>query len=492
VNAAVGAAILVPMLCAAAAFIARRAASAIGAVGALLTSVAAAAVAWNVVADGARRVEVAGYPAPIGIDFMVDGLAATMLLATAAIGLFVTAYATGVLRHEHHDPTSWGIRQSFWPLFLFLWGSLNSLFLSADVFNLYVALEAATLSAVALVLLSSEKRALEAGLRYLLTAFGGSLAYLLGVALIYGQVGTLDLYLIEGDDAALVVALLLMTLGLMVKAGMFPVHFWLPEAHGKAPAMVSPLLSALVVKTGIYLVVRLWFQGLPDASTAVAAQLVGVLAAVAIVWGSIAAFRQEQLKLMIGYSTVAQVGYLFLVLPLAFPTAGIDAAARAEAWYGATSYIVAHGACKAALFMSAGLLKEARGSDEFSRLGGSLRTFPVTVVAFGLAGIALIGVPPVGVAEAKEHLSKAASETGRWWWYVLIYGSTALTAAYIGRALVRLVRSGPAGGAAPMELGIAPQVVVLVLAVAALAVGVGTERMLQLLEIGTPFPKPAG
>ena len=191
---------------------------------------------------------------------------------------------------------------------------------AATCSRLYVALELLTFGAVPVVCLDGRAETLTAALRYLLFALLGSALYLLGTALLYGGYGTLDIVLLSGlvrAEPVVWVAAALMTTGLIAKTALFPLHLWLPPAHAGAPAAGSALLSALVVKGSFILIVRLWFDALPGLLGQAAAQMLATLGAAAIVFGSVLALRQARLKLLIAYSTIAQIGYLFFLFPLA-------------------------------------------------------------------------------------------------------------------------------------------------------------------------------
>ncbi|HRI18487.1 MAG TPA: proton-conducting transporter membrane subunit, partial [Burkholderiaceae bacterium] len=255
-----------------------------------------------------------GWAPPLGIALRADGLSAAMMVAVAIVVLLVGLYA----RADFARPPGGEGRAPFlyWLLLMAVWGSLNLVFVSGDLFTLYVALELLTFSAVPLVCLDGKGETLRAALRYLLFALAGSLLYLLGAVLIYGAYGTLDMLLLAdqaGPEPVTWAALALMTVGLLAKTALFPLHLWLPPAHAGAPAAASAVLSALVVKGSWFLVVRLWFDALPGVVTLSAAQLLGGLGAAAIVFGSVVALRQERLKLLVAYSTVAQIGYLFIL-----------------------------------------------------------------------------------------------------------------------------------------------------------------------------------
>jgi formate hydrogenlyase subunit 3/multisubunit Na+/H+ antiporter MnhD subunit len=221
-----------------------------------------------------------------------------------------------------------------------------------------------------------------------------------------------------------------MTVGLLAKTALFPLHLWLPPAHAGAPAAGSAALSALVVKGSFFIVIRLWFDVMPAVPGFAATQLIAVLGAAAILFGSVVALRQERLKLLIAYSTLAQIGYLFLMFPLAFAPASGELHSGG-ALSGGLLQAISHATAKAAMFMSAGLIYAALGHDRIAGLGGIGRTLPMSVLALALGGVALIGVPPGGAYLAKELLLQAAVGTEQWWWAVVIQAGGIFTSAYL-------------------------------------------------------------
>jgi formate hydrogenlyase subunit 3/multisubunit Na+/H+ antiporter MnhD subunit len=188
--------------------------------------------------------------------------------------------------------------------------------------------------------------------------------------------------------------------------------------------------------------VRLWFDVMPALPGPSAAQLLAGLGAAAILFGSVMALRQERLKLMIAYSTLAQIGYLFLMFPLAYD-AGATQIARGGALTGGMLQAVSHATAKAAMFMAAGLIYGALGHDRITGLAGAARALPVTLAAFALAGLALIGVPPSGAYAAKTLLLQAASQTAQWWWAVTIQAGGVLTSSYVLLLLAHAVVAAP-------------------------------------------------
>jgi len=379
-----------------------------------------------------------GWAPPLGIGLRADGLAVVMMLTTVVVIGSAGLYARADFGPRAGLPET---RQSlvFWTLLLGVWGAMNLVVLGRDLFNLYVGLELLTFAAVPLVCLDGRGETLTAALRYLMFALLGSVLYLLGAVLLYGAYGTLDISLLAErvqPEPVTWAAAGLITAGLLAKTALFPLHLWLPPAHAGAPAAASAVLSALVVKGSFVLVIRLWFEVMPGLWNVAATQLLGVLGAGAILYGSILALRQKRLKLLIAYSTVAQIGYLFLMFPLAFDVGS----ARLEpgiALTGGLLQLVSHALAKGAMFMAAGLIAVALGHDRVADLGGVARALPISVIAFGLAGVSLVGLPPSIGFVAKWLLLSAAIATGQWWWTMVLIVGSLLTSGYVILVLMR-------------------------------------------------------
>lgn len=443
----------------------------LGAAGLVLSAVG---VTLQVANGGVLSHAVGGWGAPLGIELRADGLSALMLLMTAGVGAVLSIYAFNYFERAQ--------AQYFWPLWWFLWGSLNALFLSADIFNLYVTLELLGLASVGLVALTGESNALLAGLRYLLAALVGSAAFLLGVALLYAAHGTLALVELGPQVRPGLLAwtaLSLMAGGMMLKTALFPMHFWLPPAHGGAAAPVSALLSALVIKASFYVMLRLWFEVFHAAVTPAAAQFVGALGATAILWGGVLALRQQRLKMLIAWSTVAQVGYLFLLFPLALTVTG------QQGWQGGVYQALSHAFAKAAMFLAAGCLIHAVAAEEIDRLKGLGTRLPVASFAFAIAGVSLMGLPPSGGFIAKWLLLRSAVGAGAWVWAALIVIGGLLTAAYVFRVL-RQAFLAPTREARFYPVPRAMELSAFLLALVALVLGLNGTAVLSLVAIGAP------
>ena len=431
------------------------------------------ALGAQVLSHGIYRHAVGGWGAPLGIDLYVDGLSLLMLAATALVGLGVSVYSTGYFKGVH------SVR--FWPLWLFLLAALNALFLSNDIFNLYVTLELVGLAAVALTALPGGKDALGGAMRYLLATLLGSLAYLFGVALLYHTFGSVDIAILAArvDSSPPVFAALgLMAAGLILKTALFPLHFWLPPAHASAPAPVSALLSALVVKGSLYILLRLFLTIFGPLDVGVEG-IFGLLGAAAILWGSLQALRQTRLKLLVAYSTVAQIGYIFLAFPFA-------SAAGITAWSAAVYLVLSHALAKSAMFLTAGNILHFGGHDRIADLDRVVQRLPLTMGAFALAGVSIMGLPPSGGFIGKWLLLEAAIVQGRWESvFVMVLGGM-LAAAYVFKVLGHAFTEASVmheSGKVPASMEWAA----LALAVGAIALGFLEPSVMSFVGIGDPF-----
>ncbi|MCU7941173.1 MAG: oxidoreductase [Candidatus Thiodiazotropha sp. (ex Cardiolucina cf. quadrata)] len=468
--------VALPLLSALLALLWPRRSTWIGVAGAGLSLSAVLLVSRQVVESGPIELALGGWTPGLGIALRSDGLSLLMLLMSSLVAMAVAVYASVYFSHSER-------RGEFWVLWLVLVTALHALFLSGDLFNLYVTLELLGLSAVVLACLGGSRASLQAALRYLVLGLQGSLAFLMGVALIYAGYGTLDMAAlgdaIEAGPTAWV-ALSLMTGGLLIKSALFPLHFWLPPAHANAPAPVSAVLSALVVKAALYLILRLWLELFDGVVTQASAMIIGVLGAVAVLWGSWAALQAERLKLMAAYSTIAQLGYLFLFLPLlaAMPEGeGRDLALGALVLLALT-----HGFAKSAFFLAAGIIMQRAGHDRIAELGGTARALPVTAFTLALAGVALIGLPPSGSFLAKWQLLSTVFVTGQWLWLPVIAVGTLLAGAYIFRLLGHAF--GPGEGVGPsLSVGREEIPAVLLALIATLLLGFWAAAVWELVPI---------
>ena len=456
-----------------------------------LSTLAGAAGLWRAVSlHGPGRHLLGGWGQPLGIELWVDGFSVAMIAVTALVGALTSLYSNSYFGDlselsVRESPAGRGARY-FAPLWLLLWTALNGIFLSADLFNLYVTLEILGLTAAAIVTLAVSRQATAAGMRYLIVSLVGSLLFLTGVALLYLEYGTLSL---EGLSAigpsgpVAAIALSVMTIGMLAKTALFPFHAWLPPAHAGAPAPGSAILSALVVKGSFFILVRLWFSvyggEFPEALV-----LLGTLGAGAILWGSILALRQVSLKRLIAYSTVAQLGYLFVMFPLLVPEPGLW---NADAWTGGLLLAISHALAKAAMFLAAGNMSYAVAEDRLTSISGVAHRLPMSFFAFGVGGLSLAGLPPSAGFVGKWLLLRSAFETGHWLWIAVIAVGGLLTIAYV----LKVLRYALDRKDAPEDFRPVPRRMewaAALLALGALLLGVRALELVELLLVGGPLP----
>ncbi|MCC6543459.1 MAG: oxidoreductase [Nitrospirae bacterium] len=428
-----------------------------------------ALLARDVWVSGAVRYRIGGWGSPLGIDLFADGLSILMLFMTIVVVMAASIYSSFYFSGDVER------KRSFWPLWMFLWAGLNGVFLSGDVFNLYVTLEVMVIASVALISLKGGREALLSGMRYFLVSVLGSLSYLMGVAMLYGSYGILDIGALGrtiGPDPAAQIAIVLIVTGLLAKTALFPLHFWLPKAHASAPVPVSAALSALVVKAPFYIILRLWTDVFSHDIISHAGLMLGVLGSVAIIWGGVMALRQTRLKMLVAYSTVSQIGYLFLFFPMA---------GSSDAFLGCVYQALSHGLAKASMFLAAGNLIKALGSDLIEDLRGLRQRLNISTFAFGLAGISLMGLPPGAGFIAKWQLLKASIETGQWWWAIIIVAGGLLAAGYLFPVLRNIISQSQD----PVECAKVPfgmEAAAIVLAVLSLVLGIAAAVPLSLFR----------
>ncbi|GAA1176488.1 complex I subunit 5 family protein [Nesterenkonia xinjiangensis] len=467
------------------------------------TTIIVAAVAQGSV----QELALSGHAPPLGIAMRADGLGALFLATTAAVGSLTTLYAAAL-------PSSTGVRldgdvpaaghPGFWPLWLGCWAGLNAVFISGDLFNTYVGLELVGLTAVGLVALGG-RDSLTAALRYLFVAVAGSLLLLLGVGLLLAVTGHLDVLRVAQttsgleDSGPVLLAVGLITLGLALKTALVPLHRWLVPAHAGAPGAVSPLLSGLVIKAALFVLLRCWLWILPetgDGQISGAQVLSWTLAAMgtaALMIGGATALRQDRLKPLVACSTVAQVGYWVLLLPIVTDPRA-EGAVLQGALGGTVALALCHAVAKAGLFLAVGTFKEIYGTDEISALRGVGRDHPVLVLSMGLAALGLIGLPISWGFLGKWQLATSGVAAGHFWIVAVLVAGTLLSAAYLLRAVGPLLVEPEADDAARRSphrrLRQVPRAALsapLLLGLLTVGTGLLGSWMDQVLTVGVPW-----
>jgi multicomponent Na+:H+ antiporter subunit D len=402
---------------------AARATAVVGTVVALVLAVAGLGAAL----DGEPlRHELGGWPPPIGIEYVLDPLAGFIAVVIAVIGLAVAVYPT-----RAGFGTEARRREPLPSLVLLLLAGLMGVVMSGDLFHVFVFLEIFAIATYALVALGGQ-RATFASLRYLIFGTIGSGLYLLGVGFLYFMTGSLNmadvgarLVGIEGNETV-IAGLALIVVGMAVKMALFPFHIWLPEAHSYAPPAVAALLAAVQVKVAAYVLIRILF-GVFDVEVVTVdlpvTDLLGWFSLAGIVFGSVMAISQRDLKRMLAYSTVAQLGYIGAGIALASPLALV----------GALLHVLSHALMKGCLFLIAGGIYDQSHIREVPRLAGLSRRMPVTSAAFVIAALSMVGLPPTIGFFSKWYLLQGALAAGNWLFAAVIAFASILTLWYFLR-----------------------------------------------------------
>ena len=407
-----------------------------------------------------------GWAAPFGIEYVLDPLAGFVAVLVGVIGFLVLVYPTRV---------GFGLEAErgvfLHALVLLLLGALLGVVVAGDLFNLFVSLEIYSIASYALIALGGPAAAV-ASYRYLLIGTVGSSLYLLGVGFVYFTTGTLGMDSVTPALAELTgspttaAATALIVIGLGTKMAIFPLHVWLPDAHSHAPPAVAALLASVQVKVAAYALVRILLDVFPSRYVVDDLPVLTLLTwfgVAGVIVGSVSAIRQTDLKRMLAHSTVAQLGYIAIGIGLATPLALV----------GALLHVVNHAAMKACLFFVAGAVIEQARTKKIADFGGLGRLMPWTMVAFTVAAVSMVGLPPTAGFFSKWYLVSGAVGTDRWLVAVVIVASSVLTLIYFLRILESIwFRSRDADHEPVTEARPAILLPIGVLAVAVLVLGV--------------------
>lgn len=394
------------------------------------TAVIALAGLPRVLAEGALRTEFGGWPAPIGIEVLLDPLSAFIAVLVGLVALVLVAGIHGQLRQELPRQET-----TFYSTVMLLISGLMGIVITGDLFNLFVQIELASLSAYALVA-AGGRGAPRAGLNYLIIGSFGASLYLIGTGFIYAATGSLNMADVAarlgGAEPRLVlVGGLLMVAGLGVKMALFPLHLWMPPAYARGPSVSATIMAPLVTKVSAYALLRVMFWVFGPDGLAGEQWLLDVIAmggAAAAVAGGFMALVQSDFRRLLAYSSIGQMGIVAL---------GIGLANR-DGVIGAALHIANDGLMKGVLFLAAGtaLLRfGVRQVDDLSRLRDRA---PWTAVAVGIATASLVGIPPLAGFFGKWYVLSATLAAERWWLAAALVTGSLASVGYAIRILERL------------------------------------------------------
>ncbi len=354
---------------------------------------------------------------------------------------------------------------------LLLMAGLTGIVITGDLFNLFVFLEISSLAAYALVAIGGGK-ATVSGFRYLILGTVGGSFYLLGVGFIYFMTGTLNMadaarLLPEVQDTTTVVAaVVLITLGLGLKMALFPLHQWLPDAYTYAPSPVTALIAPIMTKVYAYSLIRMYLSVFPPGyitDIVPISTVLVVLGMIGILFGSVMAFAQQDIRRMLAYSSISQLAFIALGIGLA----------NSLALIGAVLHILNHAVMKACLFLAVGSIRSQAGIVSVAQIGGLGRRMPLTMGAFTVGALSMIGVPPSSGFFSKWYLVQGGIDASNWVAVAVILASSLLTAIYFFRVLERIYFAAP-DRAETGDVKEAPPVVVIPIWLFAVAmVGLG-------------------
>ncbi|MDG1873981.1 MAG: monovalent cation/H+ antiporter subunit D family protein, partial [Mariniblastus sp.] len=392
----------------------------------------------QVAQTGPIEYELGGWSSPYGIVYVVDHLSSFVILFVSGLGAIVLTYAPASINREVPHSKHY----LFYATYLLCMTGLLGMCITGDLFNVFVFLEISSLSSYALISLGKTRRAPLAALQYLIFGTIGATFFLIGIGLLYQMTGTLNmadiasrLALVDGSRTKLV-AFAFMTAGLFIKMAVFPLHTWLPNAYTYAPSVVTAFIAATATKVSVYAFIRLVyliftpqfaFETLPLDNALMVLSLIGIFVA------SAAAIYQTDIKRLLAYSSVAQIGYMLLGISMA----NLD---------GLTAGIVHmfnHALIKGGLFMVVGCFVYRLGSAKLDDLRGAGKTMPWTSFAWAIGGLGLIGVPLTAGFISKWLLLTSALHNNWWGVAVLMLASSLLAVIYVWRVVELLYFSEP-------------------------------------------------
>ncbi|MGI9482344.1 MAG: monovalent cation/H+ antiporter subunit D family protein [Hyphomicrobiales bacterium] len=412
-----------------------------------------------------------GWPPPMGIEYRVDILSAFVLMLVSVMGAVLMPYARLSVAKE----ISARNQPYFYCMYLLCMTGLLGITITGDAFNAFVFLEISSLATYVLIALGRDRRSLLAAYQYLVIGSVGATLYVIGVGLLYSITGTLNLVdisaklgIIENIGPALIALGFLVT-GICLKLALFPLHVWLPNAYTYAPSVATIFLAGTATKVAVYLLLRFIFTVFNiDSSTGSTplSEIFIVLSVLAMFGASIVACFQDNVKRMLAYSSVAQIGYITLGIAILNHT-GLT---------GGIVHLFNHAITKAALFMVMGGIMYRLSSVNISSMAGLGKKMPWTMAAFVVAGLSIIGTPGTAGFISKLYLVTGAMENGWWWLGVLIVASSVLSVVYIGRVVEAAYFQEPEGNASKCtDMPMSMLIPTLVLAGACIWFGIDTH-----------------
>ena len=423
----------------------------------------------SVLADGTIRYRLGGWEPPWGIEYVVDYLSGFVMVIVSAIAVVMTLYAKKSVEKEIDESRI----NAFYAIYLLLFTGLMGMTITGDIFNLYVFIEITALSGYALSAAGKKRDALIATYNYLILGTIAATFILIGIGYLYIVTGTLNMADLKMrlpglyGSTSVMTAFAFITVGLSLKLALFPFHIWLPNVYTHAPSVVSSLMAATGTKVALYVLLRMMFTVFTVdfyLKAVPATTIFLILGILAIISGSIIAISQTNIKRMLAYSSVGQIGYMVLGVGLANPLA----------LTGSLIHILNHALMKGTLFMAAGAVFYMTGAENISDLRGMGRKMPFTMAAFTIGSLSMIGFPLTVGFVSKWYLAMGAIKSGMWWLVPVILLSSLLTAVYLLRVIETIYFSETGKETTPEDAPAGMVIPILILASLCLVFGIFT------------------
>ncbi len=416
-------------------------------------------------------ISIGGFPPPFCINLVAGPVGILFSALIALAGLLVSIYALDYIKE--------GPKEKYHILYLLLLTGATGVVLTGDIFNLFVFFEILCISSYALVAYIGDKAGIESAVKYLIQGAVGSSFLLIGIGLLYGLFGTLNMADIAQNITSIsplsvFVPLVLIITGLGVEAAIFPLNAWLPDAHSSAPSSISAILSGIAIEVGLYAVARVVFTIFGASSILMFLVFLGILT---LLTGEMCAFRQNNIKRMLAYSSVGQIGLIVFALSVA----------TSNAVTGGLFQLVSHTLAKALLFLAAGYMIYRTGSMDISTFEGMGRRMPFTCLAFTVGAFSIVGLPPFVGFSSKFLIIRAALEKQEVLFIVLVglvLLGTVIEGAYFFRVVQVLYFKGEKVNTGRKEAPIIALIPIFILVALIIGIGIYPRLITNILKSG--------
>jgi multicomponent Na+:H+ antiporter subunit D len=385
----------------------------------------------HVLTVGPIRYWQGGWRPPWGIEYVIDAMNAYLLVIVIAMVILGLIYSRGNVRHEIEERK----HVTFYVLVQLMAAGLYGITVTGDLFNMFIWLEIASLTAYALIAVAGG-RALRPAYNYVIMGSIGACLYIFGVCWLYSVTGTLNfadmrlLLPLVYDNKAVQMAFAMIVVGVMIKAYIFPLHLWQPDVYTYAPSTISSMMASVHVKVMFYILIRMFYSVF---TLEFVRHYIGLdllicwVAAIAILAGSIWAIKQRNLKRMLAYSSVSQMGYILLGVGLS----------PLSPWglVGAAAHILNHAIGKGCLFMCAGAISQQEGLKDIRDFGGLGKKMPYVCAAFTIAALSMIGIPLTAGFTSKLFLVYASLDAAQYPFVAVLLLSGLLNLVYFWRVI---------------------------------------------------------